>query len=344
MNHNCYTILVTDVLKVGPWSVLRELDNSDLRRLADALPETVLRSRADSTTKKYLGAFKRWKQWATGHELPDFPAAAHHVVLYLQHIAQTTGSKAAMEEATYSLAWVHSIAGITSPTDNPFVKISVEGLRRMLSKPVQKKEPITTDMLKAMVQDTLKEGTLASVRLTAACLLAFAGFLRFNELVNIRPCDLSFCDNMLKLFLPRSKTDQLRKGNKVIIARTDNQTCPVSMLERYMEMGGIEKDSQRFLFRHIIKTKGGERLKDSGVLSYSTLRDLFKAKVKQLGYPAERFGLHSLRAGGASAAANSDVPDRLFKRHGRWKSETAKDGYVEDSTEKRLSVTQNLGL
>ena len=98
MNHNCYTILVTDVLKVGPWSVLRELDNSDLRRLADALPETVLRSRADSTTKKYLGAFKRWKQWATGHELQDFPTAAHHVVLYLQHIAQTTGSKAAMEK------------------------------------------------------------------------------------------------------------------------------------------------------------------------------------------------------------------------------------------------------
>ena len=40
------------------------------------------------------------------------------------------------------------------------------------------------------------------------------------------------------------------------------------------------------------------------MLSYSTLRDLFKAKVKQLGYPAECFSLHSLRAGGASAAAN----------------------------------------
>ena len=88
----------------------------------------------------------------------------------------------------------------------------------------------------------------------------------------------------------------------------------------------------------------GERLKDSSVLSYSTLRDLFNTKVKQLGYPAEQFGLHSLRAGGASAAANPDVPDHLFKRHGRWKSENAKDGYVDDSVEKRLSVTKSLGL
>ena len=29
-------------------------------------------------------------------------------------------------------------------------------------------------------------------------------------------------------------------------------------------------------------------------------------------------GTHSLRSGGATAAANAGVPDRLFKRHGRW--------------------------
>ena len=41
-----------------------------------------------------------------------------------------------------------------------------------------------------------------------------------------------------------------------------------------------------------------------------------------------RYGLHGLRARGASAAANNGVPDRLFKRHGRWQSENAKDGYI----------------
>ena len=33
------------------------------------------------------------------------------------------------------------------------------------------------------------------------------------------------------------------------------------------------------------------------------------------------FGLQSLRAGSATAAANNGVPDRLFKRHGYWKSD-----------------------
>ena len=151
---------------------------------------------------------------------------------------------------------------------------------------------------------------------------------------------------MIKLNIPRSKTDQLRKGNEVIIAKSGHDTCPVSMLKKYMQMGRIQKDSKLFLFRQITKTKKGEYLRDYGAISYTTLKEQFKAKVKFLGYQADQFGIHSLRAGNASTAVNADVPDRLFKSHsyGRWRSENAKDGYIEDSLEKRLSVTQRLGL
>jgi hypothetical protein len=38
------------------------------------------------------------------------------------------------------------------------------------------------------------------------------------------------------------------------------------------------------------------------------------------------FGLHSLKAGGASTAASAGIADRMFKKHGRWKSDKAKDG------------------
>ena len=54
-------------------------------------------------------------------------------------------------------------------------------------------------------------------------------------------------------------------------------------------------------------------MRESGCISYTCLRDLFKKKLKDLGYQPDEFGLHSLRAGGASAAANAGVPNRLFK-------------------------------
>ena len=49
-----------------------------------------------------------------------------------------------------------------------------------------------------------------------------------------------------------------------------------------------------------------------------------------MGLNPKEFGLHSLRFGGATAATNAEVPDRMFKRHGRWLSENAKDGYIKD--------------
>jgi len=47
-----------DVLSAGAWGALKELEDEDLKRLAGALPMSVLLCRASSTTKKYLGAYK----------------------------------------------------------------------------------------------------------------------------------------------------------------------------------------------------------------------------------------------------------------------------------------------
>ena len=74
------------------------------------------------------------------------------------------------------------------------------------------------------------------------------------------------------------------------------------------------------------------------------MRELLLEKLEKIGLNPKQYGLHSLRAGGATAAANAGVPDRLFKRHGCWRSENAKDGYVKDSLTNRLSVTKDMGL
>ena len=116
------------------------------------------------------------------------------MALYLQYVAETSNSRAAAEEAVYALAWAHDLAGVVSLTTGVLVQTTLQGLRRLLARPVQKKEPITIEMLGAMVDDLDKNETLANARLTAACPLAFSRFLRFNELVNIRCCDVSIKD------------------------------------------------------------------------------------------------------------------------------------------------------
>lgn len=55
-------------------------------------------------------------------------------------------------------------------------------------------------------------------------------------------------------------------------------------------------------------------------------------------------GLHSFRAGGANAAANSNVNERYWKRQGRWKRDTAKKINESDLLDYRLQVAEILGL
>jgi len=72
--------------------------------------------------------------------------------------------------------------------------------------------------------------------------------------------------------------------------------------------------------------------------------ELVLEKLIALGLDKRKFRLHSLHSGGASAAAQAGVLNRLFKRHGRWRSETAKDGYVQDKLDDRLAVSRSIGL
>lgn len=74
------------------------------------------------------------------------------------------------------------------------------------------------------------------------------------------------------------------------------------------------------------------------------MRELYLAKLKELGFDASNFRLHCLRLSGASAAAFAGVADRLFKWHGRWHSESAKDGHVKDSETTCMSVSKSLQL
>lgn len=164
--------------------------------------------------------------------------------------------------------------------------------------------------------------------------------MRFNELVNIRFADLTFSDSLVQIFIPKSKTDIFRLGHKLLIARTGKETC----LENHIRISKIA-NKEEFLFR-ALQYKKGKHLRSTcnKHISYSRVRELFRTSLDKIGLDKSKFGLHSLRSGGATSAANYSVADRLFKTHGRWRSENAKDGYVQDDVRTKLSVSLNLGI
>ena len=172
----------------------------------------------------------------------------------------------------------------------------------------------------------------------------FTGFFRYDEVAEVQKRDVEVSDDHMVIFLPRSKVDVLREGDRVRIARTYLDTCPVAALILYMEEARVVHDGE-YLFRAIVTKRSGDVLrKTNDPISYDSVRRSFLGVLRQVGIDSSRLGLHSMRAGGATKAANAGVPDRVFQRHGRWKSTKAKDGYVVDDFDKVLSVSKILTI
>jgi len=89
------------------------------------------------------------------------------------------------------------------------------------------KEPFTTEICKAIAKDATRKGFLGDICLAATCLLAFAGFLRHDELSNIQPCDIKFDVNHITIAIPT-----IDQGNEVVIARTNATTFPGALHEQ----------------------------------------------------------------------------------------------------------------
>ena len=206
-------------------------------------------------------------------------------------------------------------------TKEIYVAATLKGLQRRHAKPVSKKKPFTIEMLQAIA---VEEKSLSDLCLATACLLAYSAFLRYDELRRIRPADITFHEGWISIKIHKGKVNQLRKGEEVIVAKTGSELCPVAMLESYMLQARLQKMDKSYLFHRITKLKSGTRLREGAALSYTRLWECLKEKLVQLGFPASQFKLHSLRADGATVAANLKVPDRLFRGHSIWKSEVAK--------------------
>ena len=104
-----------------------------------------------------------------------------------------------------------------------------------------------------------------------------------------------------------SNTDQFRQGAWIIIARSGLATCPVKALEQYISAAKIDLSKELPLFRSLVPSR------DSKVrgLSYTRARETIKEAFKDITADVSKIGVHSLRAGGATAAANAGIQDRM---------------------------------
>jgi len=111
----------------------------------------------------------------------------------------------------------------------------------------------------------------------------------------------------MSIKVEKSKTDQLRQGDEVIIAQTGGSPYPVSILRDYLSRLNIDPHSDELIFRQLVKTKSSYKLvnKDKPIC-YTTFRDHLSKSLRSVVPDPSVYG-----------TANIGVGERVFQRHGR---------------------------
>ena len=157
--------------------------------------------------------------------------------------------------------------------------------------------------------------------LWAASLTAFFGFCRSGEVtigngstydadvhLSIRDVavDCKAAPTMISL-LRRTKTDQARKGVKIVLRKTGRELCPVKALLEFLEVRGMDPGP---LFR----------LSDGQPLTRQRFVEEVRRALLKANLPAKDFAGHSFRIGAATSASAAGVEDSTIQALGRWKS------------------------
>ncbi|KAL9958766.1 hypothetical protein ACROYT_G035824 [Oculina patagonica] len=166
---------------------------------------------------------------------------------------------------------------------------------------------------------------------------------------NCNPCDKFLVKSMVEASsrVPRKPVRKAEPITPEILGLIFQQYGESSNLLdiRYLEAARIPLFSQNFIFRYLRYDKNLNcNVLSSKPLTASRAGEILKEKLLAIGLDPSKFSNHSFRSGGATSAANLNVPDRLFKVHGRWKSDSAKDGYVRDKVDSRLYVPLHIGI
>ena len=185
------------ILSSKSWKGFQNFSSLSVRQVLDVM----FKSRADATAKTYIRVIKKFMDWCKSRQIcMQLPFPLGVVSLYLLEVQQSCTSSSSVILAHAALKWLHSFVPSLdrNPLDSDFCRNIVESAKRHKSQPIMQKEPITTEIIKNILDVYSKENAnLKDLRIAALCSLAFAGFFRYDELCNIVPKHIEFCSGIL---------------------------------------------------------------------------------------------------------------------------------------------------
>jgi site-specific recombinase XerD len=279
----------------------------------------VQQARAGATRKAYSHDWKLFEAWCVQHSEQQLPASTATLALYLTQLAEFGRKYSSIRRARTAIGQVHAAAGLPRPDRDPRIRTLERGIGRTIGTREKGAKPLCVAELERAVS-VLRESA-RDVRDRALLLLGFAGGYRASDLAILDREHISIESGVLKLFLPRSKEDQLGKGRTTkFAARANHALCPLRALEQWLT---LSPDRTGPLFRVV----QGKRIECERIHPRAVTRAVQRA-VKRAELAGD-YSAHSLRAGLATSASAHGHALRAIQEHVGWLDARTPTRYID---------------
>lgn len=274
------------------------------------------KSLSESTKISYSYDWSAFTDWCFNFHFCPLPADPKTVELYITHLSDLGRAVSTISRSITSIRQAHILLSYESPTDNPMVRKTWEGIRKTIGTAKKQAKPLAIEDLKKIVDTTMP--TFLGRRDAAILLLGWVGALRRSEIVNINVEDIQFVDEGMILTILRSKTDQEGRGYKIGIphASEERYSAPLR-LRNWIELSRIETGPLFFSIGMRGKGKFTSEIPDSKKLSANMINVILEKRLRQAGIDPTGYSGHSLRSGFITHAAKLKIPENLIQRHTR---------------------------
>lgn len=286
---------------------------------SEALRVYLQAATSDNTRKAYRSAIRQFEKW--GGRLPT---NRENLVKYLLERSKKLNPRTLDLHLTAIKQW-HQVQGFTDPVQDPLIRKTMEGIRRIHGKPKQKAKALRLEHIAVMIEHLQQlPDNKKKFRDIALILTGFFGAFRRSELVSIQIEDLRWEPEGLIIQLPRSKTDQDGKGLSRALPFGDKNVCPASAIKKWLDISEIIKGPLFFPVNRWDQIQHRE-------LHPNSINDLLKLLGSACDFDfVPELSSHSFRRGLSTSAARERVDFELIKKQGGWKSDATVWEYIEE--------------
>ena len=293
----------------------------------------VLSNQPKGTTDAYASAWRGFVSFCLAHNRACLPAAPATVGMYLRTLQVAGKARSTINKTTVSaIKRYHEIYGFAPPTGGADIKL-IKRVVTKLTPPPTPKLPLEKVHLKRMTQ--IAQNNFIDQRDVFMLKLMFLGLLRESEVVALKFTDVVLHQQdkgtyYLSVFVETSKTDQGSFGEIVVIEQAEDPL--ICIVRAYCSYVQLRSAGATYLIHQALGSTQNK-------MASRTANDRIHVWLQRIGVNSSPYGSHSCRRGGATAAANAGVVERLLQKHGRWAS-TCVRMYIADDLLQRLKVSR----